>query len=178
MDVISQTADALDLASVKQHLNVDFTEDDVLIQSYIDASLMYVQGQTHRGILETYYTNTTDEFIPVAIDGVEYYVLRVPYRPDNIFVFIQNLPTVSVFPDEVAYNIGTGKLYIPATYDGATKIDVTIGRESNDTPLVNQARLMIVANWYAFRESDFVGSIKEVPTGVQRILDNVSNPQL
>ncbi len=42
--VTGPTQDAVSVADIKQHLNVDFTDDDDLIQAYRDAIVQYLDG--------------------------------------------------------------------------------------------------------------------------------------
>jgi len=43
MNIISVQPDSLSLSAVKEHINVDFVEDDNLINGYILSSLNYVE---------------------------------------------------------------------------------------------------------------------------------------
>ena len=168
MDVQSQTADSLSLSSVKEHLNVDFSEDDTIIRAFADASLEYVQTAVHKSILYTTYTNTVDELLPID----SYFRLRIPNKPEEV-VMTSDGEDITLFTEDYIYDKGYGILLIPDMYDDVTAFVAHTGWDSNTTPLIDQARKMLIANWYAFREADFTSTIKEVPNGVERMLDLV-----
>ena len=178
MDILSQTSDSLSLDLVKSHLYVDFIEDDDLIQHYIDASLQQVTVYLNYEVLETQYITTTEEFTPVNIDGVDVYKLKVPYKPNKITYRITNpfVPegyTDSYESTDINYDVGTSTLIVPYLDKGEESVIVYAGKEENKTPAINQARMLLIGNWYAFREDNINTTINKLPTGAAYILDTM-----
>ena len=178
MDIQIQTPDSLDIILVKSHLYVDFNDDDTLIQHYIDASLTASEIYLNRGVLYTSYQNTSAELDNrEIINGVEYYVLRIKWRPQDVFIQFDGGSFKHLFKDEFTYDIGNSKLYIPAIYDdepnAIVNIDATYGIENNEIPSLDQARMLMVGDWYAFREANSNLNLKEFSTSAKFLLDSL-----
>ncbi len=162
--------DSLTLDLAKEHLNVSFAEDDNLITSYINSSLLYMEKSTNRIIKSLKYINSSKELLPVEIINNMYFKLHLPYTPYS--VMINSIPYNKL--DEMYNYISTEKtLFID--YDKSITSIVALCGPISEMELIHQARLMLIGNWYAFRESDIIASINEVPNGVTRIIDVISS---
>jgi len=171
LTITAQEADLLQLPLVKQHLYVDITEDDVLIQSYIDSSIFAVQDYILAPIFETTYTNTVDEL--TDIDNV--YTLRIPHKPIKVTVTYPTEPNKVIYYDEMDYDNGTGILTITDElgFEKALTIVANIPSLLNKT---QQSRMLLIGTWYAYRENDIdtnSTTVAELPTGVKFMLDSI-----
>ena len=186
MTIINQAIDTLDIALAKQHLYVDFATDDSLISHHIDASLEAVEGYLGIQILETMYESTNEE---LANTGDGYYRLSLPFKPSYIEIDISdgssfiitwgedvlgsynisydNTARVLTIPYPIRPNMGT---------DTVTAINAVCGGHTLNA--INQARLLMIGNWYAFRENDVTGSAKALPTGAVFLLDSIEGASL
>ena len=169
--------DSLTLDSVKAHLNVTFDDDDDLILGYLKSSLLYVERSTNRVLRPLTYEAEDDELEEFEYDAVSWFCLELPTRPLSVLLDTTEYTSLNDF---YIYDSADSLLYIP--YDETvTSITANCGSVIDDyseVELINQARLLLVGNWYAFREADIIGSIKEIPTGVSRIIDILSGPNV
>ena len=174
MTITTTETDTLTLDLVKQHLLVDHTVDDVIIQHYIDSSIPATQNYTNKSVLSGTYTNTTDELVPVyEFDGYYTYKLRIPFCPTEVTITYPT-GTITVFKDDIEYDNKDSLLYI-TTNEVPTTITADIESNLKD---INQARLLTVGSWYANRESETITSTKVLPFGVTFILDSASGSVL
>lgn len=174
--ILSTTSytDPLELSTVKAHLNVGFDDDDSLISQYMKASLRFVEVETNRLLVQKTFVSTVDEVLN-AIER-ETIKLKIPYRP--VYIKIDD--------EKIDNQAGKwywegGTLTIKSNKTEITSIEAIINVDDNDSEeinLITQARLMLIANWYAFREADYTGNINEIPTGVTRILSILSDPSI
>lgn len=165
--------DALTLDSVKAHLNVTFDDDNGLIESYQKASLLFLEKSTNRYLRPLKFIADESELIPIINHNEQFFQLSLPYRPEEVVV---DSVSYNDIDDFYSYDCTNKILYIPYTQP-VTEIHVITGASNVsliDLELINQARLMLIANWYAFRESDITTTINEVPNGVKRIIDLIS----
>ncbi len=169
MDIISQSADSLTLSAVKEHLYVDFVDDDALIQSYMNASMNYVRLAIHKEILLTTYESTVAE--EVLIDE-SYYKLYIDFKPSKVSVTQLGDIVTELVADDYTFD-PAGYLLVSEVTD-LDKITAENGDLTQD-PIIDQIRLMLIANWYSFREADFTSTINEVPNGVSRLMDIIQN---
>lgn len=169
--------DELSLSFVKEHLNVTFSEDDVLIGNYINASLLFVEKGCNRILRPLEYIIEDDEKEAINISEGEFFELHLLKRPYEVIVDGTSYTELDNF---YVYNLQYGLLYVPYTPETVT---ITANCGSSNTSLqeielINQARLLLIGNWYSYRESDIIGSIKEVPNGVGRIMDILAGPSI
>lgn len=170
MIVDTQAYDTLTLEIAKSHLYVDFANDDALITNQIAASLQAVENYMSLQVLDTTYGATAEELIPFA----EYDALKLtlPYKPDSVTVTDDSGVTTYTERDEVYYyDNADGYLYIPDTDSNITSIEAVCG--GINTQSIDQARLLLIGNWYAFREADVNGAINKLPTGATFLLDSL-----
>jgi len=163
--------DSLTLETVKRHLqvDVDFTDDDATIQSYIDNSLSYVTNYCMK-TFEVY--NNTESFLewtnPMFLDWeTEIRAAQIEYQ-DTLGV-TQTL-NAQVYADNVIREV-------PAVdYDGGVvTVLYTPYIEDMQIPVSHQARLLIVGDWYSFRETTVAGTqISELNNfGANNLLDSI-----
>ncbi len=174
MDIVTQPLDTLDIALVKQHLYVDFATDDALIQHHINASLVLVENYLGIKVLDVTYESVTgelEEFTPGMLK------LSLPYKPIAIMVTDDMGVKAYTERDDFYEYDNTGRfLYVPYTDTNITSVMAGCGEEKSEA--VDQARLLIIGNWYAFRENDVVGSAKALPTGAVFLLDSLEGASL
>ncbi len=190
----AQETDNLTLALIKQHLYVDITEDDALLTAYSASSLEMVKKHTANDILETTYGNTAFEIIP--IDNKLY--LELNYKPGSVTITTDQSLPINIFDKTYAYApSSTLSTTVTVSEDFYTYIDkelvidisnmvefnsstivVSIEAKTGSNPVpetINQARLLVVAGWYANREPATNLSVNVVPYGVGLLLDLESN---
>ena len=83
MVIKSEQPDTLDIALAKQHLYVDFANDDVLITHHIGASLEAVEGYLGTKVLNATYEATADEMEEFSPGMLK---LSLPYKPLAVLV--------------------------------------------------------------------------------------------
>lgn len=149
----------LSLQDVKKHLYVDITEDDTLIQSYIDASLSAVKRYIHTDVLLTEYVSTATE-----VENNIYYITNVPK--------LVKANDVDLTRDQFAHY--DGRLCITDTTIDV--IDVKAYAGNTTIPKnINQARKLLIGTWYNSRESVAVAvSLTVMPHGIEFLLDSES----
>jgi len=169
---INYTNDTLLLAKVKQHLQVDedVSEDDTLIQGYIDSSLAYTTNYCDK-TFEVY--NITENFLE-WVDDVIYLEWTTEVRAAQIkytdTLAAEQTINVVVYADNVIREL------IPSDYDdGAISVTYTPYIEQLHIPTSHQARLLIVGDWYTNRENTIVGaSVAELDNfGANNILNSI-----
>ena len=152
---INSIHDTLQLLKVKQHLQVDddVSEDDTLIQSYIDNSLAYVTNYCDK-TFEVY--NITEDFL-VWENDVIYLDWATEVRAAQIHYTDTLAATQTI--NVVVYADNVIRETIPADYDGgAISVTFTPYIEQLQIPTSHQARLLMVGDWYINRENTIVGS--------------------
>lgn len=164
--------DTLQLAKVKQHLQVDedVSEDDTLIQSYIDNSLAYVTNYTDK-TFEVY--NITEDFL-VWEDDIIYLDWGTEVRAAQI-EYIDTLNATKTLNVQV-YADNVIRETIPADYNGGNiSVTFTPYIEQLQIPTSHQARMLIVGDWYTNRENTIVGaSVAELNNfGANNILNTI-----
>ena len=163
--------DSLTLDTVKRHLqiDVDFTDDDELIQTYMDNSLSFVTNYCMK-TFETY--ENTESFLewtnPMFLDWeteiraavIEYTDTLGATQTVDVVVYADN-----VIREESAVDYDGGNvtvLYTPYI-------------EVMQVPISHQTRLLIVGDAYSFRENTVAGTqIDELSNqGVKNLLDTI-----
>jgi len=160
--------DPLTLDLVKSHCRVYITEDDVLLQSYIDSSAAFVTTNTGRACVEYEITENIDSLTnPVCLEWkTEIRIATIEYT--DTLGAIKTI-TVSVYAGNVLRET------MPADYNGgAVKVTFTPYIDDLYKPNFIQIRLYIVADWFENRETNVTGiSIKELPEGTAMLLNNI-----
>ncbi|TIO39548.1 MAG: hypothetical protein E5X96_00025 [Mesorhizobium sp.] len=177
---VDPAASPVSLADMKLHLHVDGTDEDTLIQAYIDAATAYLDGYagiTGRALMTQSWRQDFDGFshclrLPVgpvaSVSGVTY------YDGSNM----QQTLATSVY-DKFTDALGT---YVglkpdqswPSSYTRPDAVSVTFiaGTDASAVPApLKVAIMLLAANWYENRESVSLGSIPaEIPMGVSALV--------
>ncbi len=162
--------DSLELAIVKQHLGVDadFTDDDTLIQMYIEASLHYVENYTGKAWAVWTIEEVHEEFLnPLFLD------FQLQTKKASINYDIEagtNDIAVDVYTDNVI------KEDAPDDYvGGAISISFTPTVDEHQKLIATNIRLLLIGDSYTHREDTITGtSVKELPNGVLRMLSTIA----
>ena len=165
--------DKLSLDLVKSHLVVTIDDDNALIQSYIEASIGTVEDYLHASIFET----THLYFMANSPIQNEYY-LSVPDQAVEIYIeYISDLGSFHLLPPSRWYE--QGEMIIipgdPTKQFSHIKVHTGLYKKINQ---INQARLLLIGSWYAYRENTVALKLSELPDGVRRILDNATDASL
>ena len=171
--ILTQTeTDKLDITLVKAHLVVDHATDDLLIESYIKASIGYVEAYIHDSILDNYFTNDQNELKLINMQ----YILKIPTAPKMVIVKVGQ--HTDILPDS-AWNFSNGHVYIDQVSNiTPTEITAMVGIDPKWSDSINQARLLLIGQFYNYRESIADLRILELPHGVKFILDNVTGASI
>jgi len=144
------SADIVTLADAKLFLRVDFTEDDVLIQSLIDAAVSMAEKAMNRDLLTTTWINHRDSFTLQDLTlrrGEFQSLVQIEFLSDGSFVVLANTeyvvsiggtfgviceidpPTIDNECNSVKITFKTGfgddATFIPEDIKTAIKMDVT-----------------------------------------------------
>lgn len=167
------------LAEAKAHLNVTASDDDVLIDAYIDAATRWASKYQNR------------KYITEPL--VEYFdrwprVIRPQWSPLIAITSIRYIDSSGVWQtlDAAAYIVDAasepGRIVEaygyswPGVRGDANGIEVTYtagyGALADDVPAeVRHAILLLVGDWYGNREDIVTGTIvSNIPTGVKALL--------
>ncbi len=173
-----QETDALHLEAVKRHLLVYIDDDDALIQSYINASLGIVQNYVHRSVLGAVYTSTPNEITPEPNGDI---ILSLPEYPTAFFVMVTG-QAPALLEDtghhwKYDYNLNQITIFFRPGMPPVDEFQAFTGMQNN-LPQIDQARMLLIGTFYAFREDTIALKLSELPTGVKMILDNLSGASL
>jgi uncharacterized phiE125 gp8 family phage protein len=179
----------IDLLDVRAHLRIDHTDEDPLLQLYIDAATGYLEGPN--GIL--------GRVLATQSWRQSYSQFSDPLRLPGDLTPVQSVTTLSYYDADAAAQtmspnlyrlVTTGALgpYIerttadpwPATAarDDAVMVEFVAGEAPVPAP-IRQAMLLLVGHWYDNREPVSVGNIAaELPLGVYTLLINQARIRL
>ncbi len=168
---INFITDTLLLAKVKQHLEVDadLIDDDILIQGYIDSSLAYVTNYTDK-TFEIY--NNTENF--AVWDESTYLEWATEVRMASL-EYTDTLGATKTISVQV-YSDNIIRMIVPADYDGGViAVTYTPYIEVMQVPISQQARLLLVGDWYISREDSILGTqVNELSnSGVNALLNSI-----
>lgn len=176
---IEPTVEPLTLAEAKEHLRVDFDDEDILISSLITAAREVVENQTGRALI-----NRTVCF---GYDGFE-----CEFKP--IFPPLQSVSSITyvdlngveqtLSPDTYKVDKMSDPARITAAYNksfpysrcenGSVKITAVVGYgpDASYVPkTIKQAMLLLIAHLYENREAVVAGkSLSEAPLTVKYLL--------
>ncbi|MBB6144721.1 putative phiE125 gp8 family phage protein [Silvibacterium bohemicum] len=207
--VTPPAAEPVSLSLAKQHLRVDFSDDDVLIAALITAARQYCEKYTHRAFFNQTWLRTLDYFpLWYNPDGTvnPRYRSDWPYYADfwgRIAIDLPRPRTVSVTSITYVDPTGTTQTLDPSTYvvdttsmparivpakgfywpsvnvyqPGGVKITYVAGSygdgvDVNTCPqTIVMAMLLLIAHWYEHREGSSELNLKNIPLGVQALLD-------
>lgn len=174
------TKEPVSLQQAKNHLRVDFTDDDDLISSLISTAREYCEAQTHKALAPTIFEYTLDAFpfgapirIPrpplVSVDSINYkdkdgtetimpsdsYIADVDDEPGKL------VPIDGQWPSFDPYPVNAVRIRYTAGYD-----------ESTLPKSIQQAMLILVAHWYENREAivNAGKTVNQLPFAVESLL--------
>jgi len=170
MNIIDQQSDSLEINEIKKHLYIDHNLDDQLLDTYRIASLEVAQSYLHNQVLETLYENETHELEPVNY-GLSY-EFRIPYRPKELVLWdIEDNP-ITIFYEQIQYDPGTGILHVFNNFD-ITKAQALTGYSKDTQYQINIARLLMIGEWYKYRENSQSLNLSEISFGTKLLLDMI-----
>lgn len=165
-------------AEAKNHLRVDFTDDDTLIDVLIEAARVHAENYTARRLINQTWTLTFPEFSDVMLlpGSPLSSITSVSYLDSN-----QASQTLSSAIYEADTTRDPGALRrkrdqsFPTTYPVWNAVVVTYvtgyGASASDVPAaIRQAMLMHIGHMYENRESSIDKTISMVPMGWESLL--------
>ena len=172
MDLIQESTDTLELDLIKAHLVISHNLDDVLLEHYKKASLEVVEEYLTTSLLDRIYESTSDEV--VSDNQNTMLELECPYPPDKMIVYFSD---GSQEDEHVTYDIGAKILYYYNINDlEVTKIEAFTFLKNSTA--IEQVRLLLIGNWYEFRNADTALNLKQVPTGLLFMIDKLKKAEL
>ena len=171
--LVSPPDPLISLAYAKSQLRVDTTDDDVIIQLYIDAATSRLDGPN--GILgKAFSTQTWSITLDGFTDQIDLPVEPVDSVNSVTYFDSDNLETVM---DPGDYYLQGNSLYAssswPAIYSGSKVTIEWVSGSSEVNPQVQIAAMLIVGHLYRNREATTAENMKELPMGVYDIVSNV-----
>lgn len=173
-----EAADVVALEDVKQHLRVDYDDDDTYIGSLISAATTWIGGQNGwlgKSLSRQTWELSLDAFprekilLPmpplVSVDGIEY------VDTDGNTQEYSDFRAFGVESDESGYVLPSYGEAWPETRNEpeAVKIAFTAGPQTVDVA-IKQAILLLISGWYANRESVSDRPSNALPFGVDALL--------
>lgn len=168
---VSVISDPLSLDTVKLHLQVDFDEDDTMIQAYMTSSLHLVQNYTSKNAA---YFDVTEDFL--RLENTTVLAWTAPVAQVTVTYTDTSLNTKTLVVDVVDNVVYIETL--PADYDGGVvtmKYTPIVDVQLID--IIKQIRLLIIGDWYIARENTVMGTqVNELKnTGVKTMLDSIKS---
>jgi uncharacterized phiE125 gp8 family phage protein len=169
--LILPTIEPVSLTDAKEHLRVDFTEDDSYILALISAARGYVEGFQKRSLAAQTLELTLDYFpstIPLKRGPIQA-VTSVKYtKADG--------SSVTIDPSEYLLT-STGDIYPVRCWPNAALVRVegvqvqyTAGY-TTIPPATKQAMLLLIGHWYENREAVVIGKAPaKMPMAVESLL--------
>jgi len=162
---------AVSLEDAKRHLRVDFDDDDVLIQAYIEAGTDLIQQQTARCLITQTWAVTFDAFEdPYLLPWAPVQDAEITYFDDANASQTLATSVYGTYADHRGFYIGliSGEAW-PTVYARNDAISVTFVAGyggPDEVPAALKAALMVlVADMYANAESYTIGvSASSVPS--------------
>lgn len=162
---------ALTLEQAKTHLNILDDSFDALIGDYIASAHVMLYNEAAilvKGAIVGYIDKWQDFRIDVApVDTIEIYY----YTPDNTRVLLAS--------DRYIWNNGLYSyiemnLNLPSLSDRDFPIEVEVTTLANSDAMVTQALRMMVADFFEMRQSEIMGSAKNISRGTSYQLSLIS----
>lgn len=171
---------AVSLADCKADLRVENTNENDLIEAYIEAATKYCSEVVGRKLI-----NETWKY---SIDGLYGQAIKLPFNPVSSIVEIQYFDT-----DNVSQTVDVNNFYLynfdqyselfpilnysfPSVYSRRDAINITFvagyGATETEIPItIRKAIRLLVAHWYEVRTASTVGvDVKDIPFGVDALL--------
>ena len=177
---VAPTKKPLTLAEVKAHCRITHTDEDIYLDSLIDAAANHAESVTKTALMQR-TVNWNLDYFPC-------FTMEFPVSPVQSVTFVKyKHPTTGVLTtlDSSEYLTDTismpariqpayGKVW-PTTREelNAVKIEFVAGySNAKDVPFnIRQAMLMMISHWYENRETTVSGTImQEVPQGAAMLL--------
>lgn len=149
------------LALAKQHCRVRHSDDDAILQHYLEAAVDWVERACQTVFLETEFTATGTDF-----------TLRFKGYPNAEIQSVDYLDPLGVSGSVTEFAIRDGALYIenaPAISSATVVFKAGLGA-GNIPPKLVQACLMLVANFYLHRADVTADMTGSVPMGVKAMV--------
>ncbi len=177
------------LDEIKDHLNIEHAEKDVLLQTYISAARGLVEQSCHIVVAETDYVLTLDSFpassiylgvTPViAVDSIQY---------DDEDGNEQTLDSVGYYLDnsqDYAWVVLSADTSWPSTLSAVNAVRVNFragymtgtGSDGAPRPLC-QAIKLLVGDWFEYRGATADKSVMEFPYAVEALISPYRQPVL
>ncbi len=163
--------DLLPLATAKEFLRVDHTDEDTTIEALINAAVQHCQDYTNRHFVNSNFTLKLDDFYNCEFStGPINSITGVTYKDFNNST--QNLPAANYWYDT---RREPGRIHFdnpPDTYEDDFNV-VTISGTLGATPPhpIMHAVKMLVAHYYENRRAVITTSANEMPLGVAALLN-------
>ena len=181
--VTAPTAEPVTLEEAKNHLRVDITDDDILIESLILVARNVCEGiSNHKFVTQTWdifmdaFPGSNEIILPKSLSPLSS-VTHIKYtdEDDNESTFASSNYVVDTYSDP-----GRIKLDRDSNWPNDTLvvlngvvIQVVVGYgDDADVPQeYKQAILLLLGHWYENREQVTVGEVaREIPMGVEALL--------
>ena len=163
--------DAITLADAKAHLNILDDSFDTLISDYITAAHVFLYQETSilvDGAAKGYFKKFEDFYIPLGVvDTVAIYYYdssetRQTLSTDNYRLIEGKFCDVELVTEPTSLS------------DREYPYEVEITTLANDNPMVTQTLRMIVADFFETRQTNEMGSVKEVSRSTKWMIDLIS----
>lgn len=177
------TTSPVDLASVKDHLRVETTDEDVLLQSYVDAAIAYLEGPYGGGFvlgtqvweyyldrfqaeiaLPLYPVQSVDEIRYVDDDGQESTLASTDFRTDTVSNPARIRPGY-----DITWPVTR------ALEPNAVTVQFTAGFDPLPADL-RQLVMFLVAHYYEMRSPVLAGASSSVEFTIESILSKYRVP--
>ncbi len=170
---LSAHESAVSLEETKRHLNIDYDEDDEIIELYINAAEAFIVGPNGIGVaLTSTQWRLSLDHVPSKI--------KIPLWPirsiDSVAINGDTLdPTLFGFDTDVRplVIVHNGPWPSVPLKPGVLKVEFTAGwADPSEVPGdLRAAILLLVGHLHRNREAASEVALKEIPFGVQSILD-------
>lgn len=172
--VTGPQTEPLTLEEAKAQLRLDSDEDDALVRRLLLAARMWVEGQTHRALIE----QTWDQNLPYFPTLIRFEknpvmsVTSITYNEGS-----SPVPTLAASQYQVVAR--THASYVspaygvswPSTRNVPEAVTVRFVAGYTDVPEpLKHAVAMLVAHWYENREVTTHGTVSEVPLAVEALI--------
>jgi uncharacterized phiE125 gp8 family phage protein len=189
------TSEPVSVTELKDHLNIEHAEKDLLLGTYISAARGHIESSCHIAIAPTDYLLTLDAFPSSAIYlGVTPIIEVVELAYDDEDGFEQVVDPADYLVDASgAYGwvVPVADVAWPATLAGVNTVRVTFTAgyaETTDSPPestapepLRQAIKLLAGEWFAYRgvSIDKVGNqIPQLPYAVEALISPFRQPVL
>jgi len=185
--VTAPTGDIITVAQFKSHARIDISDDDTLIQIYINAAIDHLDGRD--GILGRALRPQTWEYVISCFPHEGILLPRPPTIDVDSVKYLdssQALQTLSASAYRVIQGGGGGSIirlndgYVWPVLSGepdSVRVQFQCGYQDSGSPAVTtvpeaiqHAIYLLVAHWYENREAVSAGNVKSMPFGVERLL--------